>query len=467
MARLAPGKRSNAGVAISANGVVAWMARGDGSTGEEWSRSITPMQPTESAWEDLEIALRALAADSGSTGSLFIALLPPLIQIRSIQLPPVDALDATRLVQRGAAKYFVGAREPQVVSVIAREGEKGQGTQALACAAPARVVQAIKSAAEAAGWKVARIIPAQSAWLTAADHVFSKSDALVDHGRVVVIDADRTEIIFKRFGRAESFRHLTGAGNSGAKVLEVIASQQGDATAAEQRTSRNGLRPVAIIGDDATRKQFAPALRDRGLLPLEPEGVYHRVMSSPALAAAHFAPLTEDLELVTEEARSNKEQNLQKLAVVLGGVAALFFLGGLGVQYWGLKNEKALLDARRDSVRVAVNQVIDTQNKIGSLGKPISGLDSVRAQTVRWSMVLSDIAQHLPKDAFITYVKAKGDTVVLQSKAKDAGEALQGLRRAPSLRDVQQAGQIRRELDTATFDVSALVRRANGGEGGR
>jgi hypothetical protein len=316
-------------------------------------------------------------------------------------------------------------------------------------------VEAIRDAAEGAGWKVARIIPAQSAWIAAADHVWAKSDALVDHGRVIVLDQDRTEVIFKSAGRAESFRHLRGGADSG-KLLELVAVRS---VSPPGGAARNGLRPVAIIGGDGYRRQLAPALRDRGLHPLEPEGVYTSVMDSAPLAAAHFAPLTHELELVTEDARSSREQARKRLAAVLGGFAAVLVIGGLGVQYWGMQRELASLQARRDSVRGAVGQVLDAQNRIGSLGAPIAGLDSLRAQSVKWSVVLSDVAQHLPAEAFVLGLRARDDSVNLQGKARDAGQAIEGLRLVPSLRDVRQAGQIRRDRDTATFDVVAWIRR--------
>ncbi len=459
MARVAPRKRSNVGVAISATRVVAWMSReGSSSSGEEWAQDIAPMPPTASEWPELEIALRALAADSGG-GSLFLALLPPLVQVRSIQLPPVDAEDALVLVTRGAGKYFSGAREPQVISVNAHEGEKGEPTMALACAASARVIQAVREAVNGAGWKVARIVPAQSAWLTAADHVWAKSDALVDHGRLIVVDEDRTEVIFKRGGRAESFRHLRGLGDDGEKLLELIAVTPDSAQNALAKQSRNGLRPVAIIGADSIRHRLAPVLRERGLQPMEPEGVWKQVMTSPSLCAAHFAPLTEDLELVTQQARNTREASYNRLAVVLGGVAAAMFLGGLGAQYWGLEREVAFLQAKRDSIKTAVTQVRDAQRRIGTLGAPIGALDSLRSQTIKWSLVLEDIAAHLPADAYATSIRMKRDSVNVDGQGKDAGTALESLRASPSLMDVKQAGQIRRDAELSYFNLVAKVKR--------
>jgi hypothetical protein len=293
--------------------------------------------------------------------------------------------------------------------------------------------------------------------------VWAKSDALVDHGRVIVFDDDRTEVVFKRGGRAESFRHLRGEAATGDKLLDMVAVSRGASQPASGAPGKVGLRPAAVIGPSEIRQKLASSLRDRGLQPMDATGLYAMVMSSAALAAAHFAPLTEALELVTAEVASSKAQARNRLAGVLAGVAALLFLGGFGAQYWGMQREVVQLRAKRDSVREAVNQVLEAQNKIGSLGAPVSGVDSLRNDAVRWSLVVADVAQHLPTSAYILTLNARGDSISFSGKGLDAGLALVGLGRVPTLQEVQQAGNIRMDMDTATFAVVARVRKAAGG----
>jgi hypothetical protein len=128
-----------------------------------------------------------------------------------------------------------------------------------------------------------------------------------------------------------------------------------------------------------------------------------------------------------------------------------------------MQREVVQLRAKRDSVREAVNQVLEAQNKIGSLGAPVSGVDSLRNDAVRWSLVVADVAQHLPTSAYILTLNARGDSISFSGKGLDAGLALVGLGRVPTLQEVQQAGNIRMDMDTATFAVVARVRKAAGG----
>jgi Tfp pilus assembly protein PilN len=411
------------------------------------------MAATASEWPELEVALRALSAETGG-GTLFVALMPPLVQVKSIQLPPVAAEDASRIISRGAGKYFVGAREAQVVGVRAEEGERGGPTMATASAASVRVIAAVRDAAEDAGWKIGRIVPAQSAWIAAADHVYAKSDALVDHGRIVVVDEDRTEVMFKSSGRPDGYRHLRGLGNDGEKLLELVAVRHQSMPA-----SRNGMRPIAIIGDDEARRRLAPMLRDRGLHPLEPEGHWSRIMNSAALSAAHFAPLTEELELVTDEARSTRVEARNRLAGALGGVAAALFLGAFLVQYSGLRRELASVDARRSEIRQSVDSLLESERAIARLTAPISALDSIRTNSARFSVVLADVARYLPVDSYLTSLTARADSLNVSGNGKDAGLAIDGLRHSPSLANVEQAGNISRKDEIATFSLHATVRK--------
>jgi hypothetical protein len=57
----------------------------------------------------------------------------------------------------------------------------------------------------------------------------------------------------------------------------------------------------------------------------------------------------------------------------------------------------------------------------------------------------------LPEDAHLTRLNATGDTIVIEGEAARAGDALEAISRAPSLRNVQLEGPVQRDLaDGAT-----------------
>ena len=103
--------------------------------------------------------LRQVFADLKTTAALTrarasIALLPPFVDVRRVRLPPMRSADRERVLERDAARHFVGVREPQVVATDAR----------LAVAAPARLVAEIEAAVAAVGWELGILTPAHVAW---------------------------------------------------------------------------------------------------------------------------------------------------------------------------------------------------------------------------------------------------------------------------------------------------------------
>lgn len=131
-----------------------------------------------------------------------VALMPPLIDLRRVTLPPLRPEERRRVLERDVARYFVGAREAQVV---ASDG-------AIAAAAPVQLIETIEAAVAESGWSLRAILPAHLCWaarLGDGNHAIRLSHAtevlrvldgrLVDRGRirpgestdgVAMVDAD-------------------------------------------------------------------------------------------------------------------------------------------------------------------------------------------------------------------------------------------------------------------------------------
>lgn len=112
--------------------------------------------------------------------SLHVALLPPLVQVRVLDLPPMSEADAVRVLARNPGRYFPDVREPQTIAV--HKAPNGQGW--LSASTPASVVTAIHHVARSNGWDVGAIVPAYAAWARVADGALEVS--LEDHQLVMV-----------------------------------------------------------------------------------------------------------------------------------------------------------------------------------------------------------------------------------------------------------------------------------------
>src|SRR5690242_8108532 len=133
-------KKILTGIAISATELCAVDIRLRGASDRVW-RAPLDAPPTEGAnWPSLASALSGLARELGVTGGrLAVSLMPPLAEVRQLDLPPMREEDLTRLLSRNPARYFVGARGPQIVGASAPiRRARGETSPVIAAAAPAR-----------------------------------------------------------------------------------------------------------------------------------------------------------------------------------------------------------------------------------------------------------------------------------------------------------------------------------------
>src|SRR5688500_18101962 len=98
----------NVGVALGTHRICAVVGRGTPTAESShgvWSRPLRPA-PEGHGWEDLGEGLaemrQALAIRSGA---LHVALLPPLVQVRRLELPRLGEEELRRVLTRDAGRY--------------------------------------------------------------------------------------------------------------------------------------------------------------------------------------------------------------------------------------------------------------------------------------------------------------------------------------------------------------------------
>jgi hypothetical protein len=125
-ARAEPGSRKKirTGVAISAGEICAADIRLRGSSEPSWRAALEPPPSDAAGWPSLASALAELARTLGVTeGTLAISLMPPLTEVRRLELPPLTDDELQRLLARNASRYFVNARGTQIVGASAATRE--------------------------------------------------------------------------------------------------------------------------------------------------------------------------------------------------------------------------------------------------------------------------------------------------------------------------------------------------------
>lgn len=427
-------KRVVTGVAISSTELCAADLRLRGDADRAWRATLDPPPVEGAAWPSLASALRDLAraigADSsGGAGTLAVALMPPLTEMRRLELPPLNDEELHRVLAQHASRYFVAARGSQIVGAM-RAGKTGRGAPGpvIAASASARLVASIHAAAEEAGWEVRSVAPAESAWAGAWPVLWpalARQDAWL-----AVAHEDRTDLLELSQGRLVGVRRF----RSGATDAAMIAE-----------TAGRGAR-VAVAGAAGKRRDLAASLAENGITVSVPSGEWQNTAADPALLAAHFAgreagPVLRGGEAVATAA----EEDRRLLWKVIGAAAALVVLAA-GAELWGVHRELGLVRAERERLRPQIAASLVGRTTVDEASRHLASLNTIDRTMPQWSAVIAMLSHTVPDDAYLTALRARGDSLVVDGLADHASRVFDALQQSKMLIDVRSAAPVRREL---------------------
>lgn len=191
-----------------------------------------------------EVLAGLQARARGERLALHVALLPPLVQLRTVELPHMSESDARRVIGRNASRYFSHATEPLTMSL--RRMEKGW----LVAAAPASIVSAIHEAAKKHRWDVDAIVPAHAAWARAGDGLL---EIALEGERIVL------EVATGALARVRRFRPDAVVPEELAKRRVVAADSAGAAALAASHATR--VTALDLVPDQVRDSRMRGARR--------------------------------------------------------------------------------------------------------------------------------------------------------------------------------------------------------------
>ena len=433
------------GIALEARRLVAVTA-GRGAAGAPRVLELEPIGD-DGRWPALAEALAALRP-AGGRAALAVALLPPEAQVRPLDVPPLGATELEQLVARNAARYFLGARDPQVVGV-AHQGGRTRGPRAVvAGAVPARLVDAIEHAARDAGWDLPRIVAAEASWVAAAHALWpgaTRSDA-----HLLVPRGDRLELLRIRDGALAGVRRFRGLDADAAALREALL----DPDAASARVLLLG--PVAV----AARVQ-----RLTGAAVDEVPAAWAALATAPEAMAAAFAAAGGALEFLSPQGRAARRAVARRATIGVFGAAAILLLVAAALQRVALSRELQRVEDERAALRSQVAEFVATQDLVSAVERQMAELNGAVTGSPQWSRVLRSISRSLPPIAYITSLRGQADSLVVEGFATSATGVFQSLARDSKLVDVHSAAPVRSSfLDNGEprdhFTIAAHVRGA-------
>ncbi|HEX6616911.1 MAG TPA: hypothetical protein VF046_11460 [Gemmatimonadales bacterium] len=412
------------GLAIGPSHVVAMIPAGSRQgQGSVWIRELSKAYGEDGFGRELAAALKELRERLGSTsGRLVISMLPPLVRLRRLELPRARPDDIRRAVTGLAGRYFLDVPGPQAVALAAAQGPRRSPVVYLAAAAEEALIDEVFAAAAAAGWRLDSVTPAHFAWRKAVCERWPP----LRKGRAALLVPQEAwiEALVLEDGLLQAPRRFR-RGSDPAWVLEEL-----------------GTTRIALVEFDDRGTELARTLTEAGAEAL---GL------SSAAAAAEYAAGCGGPALLPERVRRLRDLRAARLARRLYLAAAALLVLAAGLELWGARRELDAVEARRTAHRAQVLKAMELREGIEQVEARVASLARAEAEVSRWSPALADVAQRLPRDAYLLSLSGTADTLRLEGLAGRAAGVFDAVRRVPGIKGVRADAPIRQEArDSAT-----------------
>jgi len=361
---------------------------------------------------DVAAAFTALKTALGATHArVTVALLSPLVEVRRLVLPRMREAEVRRVLTRDAARYFLTGRDASVVGAMPLAREGSPVPVLAACTRPS-LLEEIERAVGAAGWVLEAVVPAHAAWLAGAPQV----------GALVVAHGDALEVLMLRDGSIAGLRRFRAGSADWPHVAEGLAVASG---------------PIIVLGD---------AELVTGLSELLPERKVRALSSDPLAFTAAHAVRAGGPELLLERQVADRHGRARRLAAALGAAAAVFVIVAAGLELWGTGRELWAVARQRAALSARVDSAMARREAMGNLRETLHTLGQLEAGAPRWSSVLADLADYVPRDAYVVAFRGAGDSLTLEGVARQAASVFQAVQLVPGIASVRAQAPIRQDV---------------------
>jgi hypothetical protein len=422
-------KKIRTGVAISSTELCAADVRLRGSAERVWRAPLDPPPSDGGPWPTLASAFSELARVLGTTqGTLAISLMPPLTEVRRLELPPLRDEEVQRLLARNAGRYFVNARGPQLVGAIgATRRAKGELVPVVAAAASTRLIAAIRSAAELSGWTIDVIAPAESAWAAAALSLwpsFVKQNAWA-----IMAHEDRTDLLQVEGGRLVGVRRFRAGAVDAPMIVDTVGP-----------TARLG-----VAGTVARRREVVSALAALGLTAATATGEWSAVADRPDVLAASLAGSEIGPVLRADDALAVDRAQMRRQAWMIAGAAAALVFVAAAIELWGVHRQLRMVQAERARIRPQIASTLVGRTTVEATYRHLAALGEIERSSPQWSAVIAALSDAVPDDAHLTAIRAREDSLIVDGLAEHAARVFDALEKTDLLVDVKAPAPVRRE----------------------
>ncbi len=360
-----------------------------------WSRPLRPAAEGP-GWQDLGEALAEMRqALCIRPGALHVALLPPLVEVRRLELPRLREEELRRVLTRDVGRYFLRLHAPQVIGAVPLSNRRVSPVPLIVAAADAGLVEEIYRTAEKARHEIVGLVPGYFGWEAAS-------------------------VLWPQVRKGLGHLVVRGEG-----CTDVLRMERGRLTLVRRIRQSDG--------------------------PEVPAGSVF--LESPDALAAVFAPRASGPELLPESTRQERWRRVVALSRRLWATACALALAAAGLELWGAGRELGAITGRREAIARQVAEAMAVRTAIEEIEARISALASAEGNARRWSATLASVAEHLPRDAHLVELRGSRDSLQLEGVARQAAGVFESFHQAPGMAGVRAQGPIRQEAHDSQAPV--------------
>jgi Tfp pilus assembly protein PilN len=159
--------------------------------------------------------------------------------------------------------------------------------------------------------------------------------------------------------------------------------------------------------------------------------------------------------VATAQARNRRR------AIASLGVAIVLLVLSAVLDTVDLRRELDAVRAARVAHAAAVAEVMEARSVAVELEATATELETLRRDQPRWTLLLASLATGLPEKAYVTSLRAAGDSVYVELEGPDVSAAFDAVRQIPWLEGLRSVSPIQRQIGegelTERFTASAMV----------
>jgi Tfp pilus assembly protein PilN len=132
-----------------------------------------------------------------------------------------------------------------------------------------------------------------------------------------------------------------------------------------------------------------------------------------------------------------------------------------GIELWGVKRQLAQVRAERERLRPEIASTLLGRSTVDATYRELTSLNAIERAAPHWSSVLVTLSESVPEDAFLTAIRAREDSLIIDGMAPHAKKVFDAMQGTSGLLDVKASAPVRRETqdDGVSLEHFAIAAR--------